>query len=69
MRFTEIAPSAKTLKPIKPMTPAQLRVRSLKLNVQRSKDALTAEHEQQRRQREAEQQRKNRQRQASLITQ
>jgi hypothetical protein len=66
MRFTEIAPSAKTLKPIKPMTPPQLRVRSLKVNVQRSKDALTAEREQQRRQREAELQRKSRQQQAKL---
>jgi len=45
----------KTIKPIKPQTPEQMRITQLKANVDRQKDALQRERENQKRQREAEQ--------------
>lgn len=51
----------KSIKPIKPLTPAQMRVSSLQKNVERDRDALKAERESQRRQREAQRQQKQRQ--------
>lgn len=54
MRFYEFAQS--TLKPIKPMNPAQHRIYSMKRNVDQAKDALKREKEAQQRQRELEQQ-------------
>lgn len=48
MRFYEIT----TIKPIKPLTPAQARINTLKQNVQRDKVQLDAERERQRKQRE-----------------
>ncbi len=54
MRFYEI----KTIKPQKPLTPAQARIKSLKQSVDNSKKKLQAERERQRREREAEQHRK-----------
>lgn len=44
----------KPIKPIKPKTPDQMRVTQLKANVDRHKDALKRERENQKRQREAE---------------
>ena len=46
------------LKPIKPLTPSQMRINSLKQTVARSKDQLAAERDRQRRQREQERLRK-----------
>lgn len=54
MRFYEFARS--TLKPIKPMNPAQHRIYSMKRNVDQAKDALKREKEAQRRRRELDQQ-------------
>jgi hypothetical protein len=51
MRFFEI-------KPIKPLTPAQARVRALKLNVEKAKQAVDAERINQQRQKELERSRK-----------
>lgn len=48
-------PKPKTVKPIKPPTPEQMRVTQLKANVDRQKEALKQERERQKRQREAEQ--------------
>jgi len=52
MRIQEIT----TVKPQKPLTPAQARVKALKQNVQLSKDQLNAERDRQRRQRDNERQ-------------
>ena len=46
------------LKPIKPPTPEQMRITQLKANVDRQKDALQRERENQKRQRQAEQSRR-----------
>ncbi len=43
MRFYEF----KTIKPIKPLTPAQARINALKQQQTRAKDALTAERDKQ----------------------
>ena len=51
-------PKPKTIKPIKPQTPNQMRVTQLKANVDRQKDALQRERENQKRQRDAEQARR-----------
>jgi hypothetical protein len=51
-------PKTKTIKPIKPPTPEQMRITQLKANVDRQKDALQRERENQKRQREAEQARR-----------
>ena len=48
----------KTIQPIKPPTPEQMRITQLKANVDRQKDALQRERENQKRQREAEQARR-----------
>ena len=48
-------PKPKTIKPIKPQTPDQMRITQLKANVDRQKDALQRERENQKRQRDAEQ--------------
>jgi hypothetical protein len=48
----------KTIKPLKPQTPEQMRVTQLKANVDRQKDALQRERENQKRQRQAEQARR-----------
>ena len=48
-------PKPKTIKSIKPQTPEQMRITQLKANVDRQKDALQRERENQKRQREAEQ--------------
>lgn len=47
-------PKTATIKPIKPKTPDQMRVTQLKANVDRHKDALKRERENQKRQREAD---------------
>jgi len=47
-------PKPKTIKPVKPKTPDQMRVTQLKANVDRQKDALKRERENQKRQKEAE---------------
>ena len=49
MRFYEF-------KTIKPLSPAQMRVRTLQQQIERSRRALAAEREQQRKQRETERQ-------------
>jgi hypothetical protein len=54
MRFYEFA----KLKHIKPLNPSQLRVRNLKHNVERSRNALRAEKDSQKRKKELERQRK-----------
>ena len=54
MRIFEIQP----IKTIKPLTPAQARINSLKQNVENTRKQLQAERESQRRQREAERTRK-----------
>jgi hypothetical protein len=54
MRIFEIQP----IKTIKPLTPAQARINSLKQNVENTRKQLQAERERQRRQREAERIRK-----------
>ncbi len=54
MRFYEFARS--TLKPIKPMDPAQHRIYSMKRNVDQARDALKREKETQKRHRELQQQ-------------
>lgn len=54
MRIQEIT----SVKPRKPLTPAQARVSALKQNVQRSKDQLNAERERQRQQRDNERKQK-----------
>jgi hypothetical protein len=54
MRLHEFARS--TLKPIKPMTPAQHRVYSMKRNVDHAKDDLKREKDAQKRRRDLEQQ-------------
>lgn len=51
MRFYEI-------QTIKPLSPAQMRVRTLQQQIERSRRALSAEREQQRKQRETERQRR-----------
>ena len=51
-------PKPKTIKPIKPQTPDQMRITQLKANVDRQKDALQRERENQKRQRDAEQARR-----------
>ena len=51
-------PNPKIIKPIKPQTPDQMRVTKLKANVDRQKDALQRERENQKRQREADQARR-----------
>ena len=51
-------PKPKTVKPFKPPTPEQMRITQLKANVDRQKDALQRERENQKRQREAEQTRR-----------
>ena len=48
----------KPIKPIKPQTPEQMRITQLKANVDRQKDALQRERENQKRQRDAEQARR-----------
>jgi hypothetical protein len=48
----------KTIKPLKPQIPDQMRVTQLKANVDRQKDALQRERENQKHQREAEQARR-----------
>ena len=48
----------KTVKPFKPPTPEQMRITQLKANVNRQKDALQRERENQKRQRDAEQARR-----------
>ena len=52
------ASKPKTIKPIKPQTPEQMRITQLKANVDRQKDALQRERENQKRQRQAEQARR-----------
>ena len=52
MRIFEITPN------IKPLTPAQARIRSLKQAVERSRQQLERERERQRQQRELERRRK-----------
>ena len=51
-------PKTATIKPFKPPTPEQMRITQLKANVDRQKDALQRERENQKRQREAEQTRR-----------
>ena len=51
-------PKPKTVKPFKPPTPEQMRITQLKANVDRQKDVLQRERENQKRQREAEQTRR-----------
>lgn len=51
-------PKTATNKPFKPPTPEQMRITQLKANVDRQKDALQRERENQKRQREAEQARR-----------
>jgi hypothetical protein len=51
-------PKTATIKPAKPPTPEQMRITQLKANVDRQKDALQRERENQKRQREAEQARR-----------
>jgi hypothetical protein len=51
-------PKPKNIKPIKPPTPEQMRINQLKANVDRQKDALQRERENQKSQREAEQARR-----------
>ena len=53
------------IKPIKPMTPAQSRINGLKQGVERSRQALKAEQDRQRQQRDAER-RSNQQAQLKL---
>jgi hypothetical protein len=47
-----------TIKPIKPLTPQQARINSLKQNVEKDKLQLQAERDRQRKQRDAERLRK-----------
>ena len=47
-----------TIKPIKPLTPQQARINSLKQNVERDRQQLQGERDRQRKQREAERLRK-----------
>ena len=54
MRFCEI----QSIRPKKPLTPAQARINALKQNVENTRKQLQAERERQRRQREAERTRK-----------
>ena len=51
-------PKTVAIKPFKPPTPEQMRITQLKANVDRQKDALQRERENQKRQREAEQARR-----------
>ena len=51
-------PKPKTIKPFKPPKPDQMRITQLKANVDRQKDALQRERENQKRQRDAEQARR-----------
>ena len=51
-------PKPKTITPIKPPTPDQLRIKQLQANVDRQRDALQRERENQKRRREAEQRRR-----------
>ena len=51
-------PKTAVIKPFKPPTPEQMRITQLKANVDRQKDALQRERENQKRQREAEQARR-----------
>ena len=50
-----------TIKPIKPLTPQQARINSLKQNVERDRQQLQAERDRQRKQRDAERLRKQQQ--------
>jgi hypothetical protein len=54
MRIHEIT----TIKPVKPLTPGQTRIRSLKQNVDQARKAVKGEQDAQRRQRDIEKQRK-----------
>jgi hypothetical protein len=54
MRIFEIQP----IKTIKPLSPAQARIKALKQNVENGRKQLQAERERQRRQRETERTRK-----------
>jgi len=56
MRFYEF--TSKTIKPKKPLSPAQARIKALKQNVENGRKQLKAERDRQRRQREADRQRK-----------
>jgi hypothetical protein len=47
-----------TIKPIKPLTPQQARINSLKQNVEKDRQQLSAERERQRKARDAERLRK-----------
>lgn len=58
MRICEIVTAP--IKPKPPATPAQLRMKGLRLGVERSRQQLKQEQERQRQQREAERQRKQR---------
>lgn len=51
---TPKSPKPKTIKPIKPQTPDQMRITQLKANVDRQRDVLQRERENQKRRREAE---------------
>ncbi len=51
-------PKPKTITPIKPPTPDQLRIKQLQANVDRQRDALKRERENQKLRREAEQRRR-----------
>jgi hypothetical protein len=57
MRIDEIT----AIKPIKPLTPQQARINSLKQNVERDRQQLQAERDRQRKQRDAERLRKQQQ--------
>jgi hypothetical protein len=63
MRIAEVTAQ---IKPKRPSTPAQARLRALKQNVERSRQQLQAERDRQRRQRDAERQRKLQQRSSQL---
>jgi len=52
-------PKAAVIKPIKPQSPEQMKITQLKANVDRQKDALKRERENQKRQKEAEHMRRN----------
>jgi hypothetical protein len=65
MRIDEIIEGADKPKP--PLTPAQARVRALKLGVERSREQLRQERDRQRRQREAERERKRLQQRSALL--
>ena len=64
MRIHEIT----TIKPQKPLTPAQARVNALKQNVQRSNDQLNAERDRQRQQRDNERKQKQIQQRSKALS-